>query len=173
MVSAQEKATVARLLGRQPRGLEDIPVRGADGAPQVIRVASLVGDKPFPTLFWLVDPALNYRIDGEEAGGLIARLQARIDADEALQAAMTADHARHIALRDSYIDAAQRARIAELGFGDVFAHKGIGGIADFTRIRCLHTWYAAHLVTANTVGAMLDAHWAGAAEDTEATGSTR
>ena len=47
---------VADLLGRQPRGLEDIPVSRPDGTPMVIRVASLVDDKPFPTLFWLIDP---------------------------------------------------------------------------------------------------------------------
>ena len=164
MISEQDRVAVAQLLGREPRGLEDIPVRGADGAPQVIRVASLVDDKPFPTLFWLVDPALNYRIDGEEASGLIARLQARIDADDALQTAMADDHRRHIALRESYMDAQLRVRIDELGFSTVFADKGIGGIADFTRIRCLHTWYAAHLVASNTVGRLLDAHWAGPLE---------
>ena len=27
--------------------------------------------------------------------------------------------------------------------------RGIGGISEPTRIRCLHTWYAAHLVTPN------------------------
>ncbi len=130
------------------------------GEPMVIRVASLVDGKPFPTLFWLVDRALNYRIDGDEATGLIARLQADIDSDPALQTAMQDDHRAHIALRDSFIDAQQREQIAALGYQAVFADRGIGGIADFTRIRCLHTWYAAHLVTANTVGRLLDAHWA-------------
>ena len=76
---------VAALLGRQPRGLEEIAVTGASGEPVVIRVASLVDDKPFPTLFWLVDPALCYRIDQLEAAGLIKQLQQRIDADPALQ----------------------------------------------------------------------------------------
>ena len=38
--------------------------------------------------------------------------------------------------------------------------QGIGGIGDFKRIRCFHTWYAAHLVAPNTVGAMLDTWWA-------------
>jgi hypothetical protein len=150
-------AEITRLLGREPRGLEAIAVARPDGAPQVIRVASLVDDKPFPTLFWLVDPDLAYRIDRVEAGGLIARLQARIDADRSLQRAMALDHRSHIALRDSYITPQQRDRIAALGFTGVLARRGIGGIEDFTRIRCLHTWYAAHLVVPNTIGALLDA----------------
>ena len=90
---------------------------------------------------------------------LIARLQAQIDADPGLQGAMAADHRAHIALRDSYLDEGQRRRLEQLGFGEVFRAKGIGGIADFSRIRCLHTWYAAHLVVPNTVGRLLDQHW--------------
>lgn len=150
---------VEQLLGRKPRGLEDVPVTDAAGRPRVIRVASLVDDKPFPTLFWLVDPELNYRIDQQEAGGLIARLQARIDADASLQAAMVEDHEHYIALRDKYMSAAEREDINRLGFGSVFREKGIGGIADRSRIRCLHTWYAAHLVRSNSVGRLLDEHW--------------
>ncbi len=54
---------------------------------------------------------------------------------------------------------ATRQRLAALGFGEVLDHKGIGGIADRKRIRCLHTWYAAHLVVPNTIGTMLDGWW--------------
>lgn len=158
-ITAEQTARVAALLGRAPRGLEELALTAADGAPMVIRVASLVDDKPFPTLFWLVDSALCYRIDQVEAAGLIKQLQQRIDADPVLQLAMAADHRAHIALRASYISPACQERLDALGFGAVLAGKGIGGIADFSRIRCLHTWYAAHLVVPNTVGALLDDWW--------------
>ena len=158
-VTAQQRARVAELLGREPRGLEAVAVAAADGGPVVIRVASLVNDRPFPTLFWLVDAALNYRIDQAEAGGMIRRLQRLIDGDPALQGHMRADHAAHIALRASYIAPASRRRLVELGFGEVLDHRGIGGIADDKRIRCLHTWYAAHLVVPNTIGVLLEAWW--------------
>lgn len=150
---------IAALLGRQPRGLEEIAVAGTGGEPVVIRVCSLVDDKPFPTLFWLLDPVLCYRIDQLEAGGLIKQLQQRIDADPDLQHSMDLDHRAHIILRENYMLPAVRQRLQELGFGDALAQKGIGGIADFTRIRCLHTWYGAHLVVANTVGDLLDDWW--------------
>lgn len=159
-IDSPTRQRIAQLLGREPRGLEDVPVYAANGDPAVIRVASLVDDRPFPTLFWLVDAELNYRIDQAEAGGLIGRLQAQVDGDPELQAAMRADHLRHIALRDSYLSAADRERLVALGFGEVLAHKGIGGLGRFDRIRCLHTWYAAHLVEPNTVGRLLDAYWA-------------
>jgi hypothetical protein len=158
-ISTAMREQVAALLGREPRGLREISVINDEGAPQVIRVASLVDDKPFPTLYWLVDPALNYRLDQLEAGGLIKRLQHQIDDSDDLQAALRADHLRYIARRDSHIDADERQRIADLGFASVLGERGIGGIADFSRIRCLHTWYAAHLVVPNTVGALVDSHW--------------
>lgn len=160
-VSPEKTVEVAQLLGREPRGLEAVAVASEEGRPQVIRVAALVEEKPFPTLFWLIDRDLNYRIDREEARGLIAQFQARIDTDETLRTAMLSDHQAHITLRDSYINDALRAQMQSLGFEDVFATKGIGGIADFSRIRCLHTWYAAHLVVPNTVGTLLDDYWAG------------
>lgn len=163
-VSQQQRERIKELLGREPRGLEDVPVTSPQGQPMVIRVASLVDDKPFPTLFWLVDAKLCYRIDTVEAGGLIAQLQQRIDESTQYQVQMADDHRRHIALRDSFIGADERHRIETLGFSGVFQQKGIGGIADFTRIRCLHTWYAAHLVASNTVGSLLDEHWRQAQE---------
>lgn len=152
-------AQVAKFLGREPRGLEEVAVTGPDGQPMVIRVASLVDDKPFPTLFWLIDPALCYRIDQVEALGLIKQLQRQIDQDLALQDRMRIDHQAHIKLRQGYMTDSIRQRLLELDFEEVFASKGIGGIADFTRIRCLHTWYAAHLVVPNTVGCLLDEYW--------------
>ena len=150
---------VAQLLGREPRGLRAIAVSSPGGGPMVIRVASLVDDKPFPTLFWLVDADLSYRIDQAEAGGLIKRLQQRVNSDVGLRQAMARDHASHIALRAEYITPSEQRRLRQLGMAEVLARRGIGGIADFTRIRCLHTWYAAHLVVPNTVGAMLEEWW--------------
>ena len=151
--------TIAARLGRAPRGLREVAVCDGDGAPVVIRVASVVDGKPFPTLFWLIDPAINYRIDRAEAGGAIARLQAQVDAQPALQAAMASDHRRHITLRESCLNDSERAHLDATGQWPAIAERGIGGIADFTRIRCLHTWYAAHLVEANSVGRLLETLW--------------
>ena len=102
-ITPEITSRVAALLGRQPRGLEEIAVARPDGQPMVIRVASLVDDKPFPTLFWLLDPQLCYRIDQVEAAGLIKQLQQRIDADPQLQRTMVDDHRAYISLREDYI----------------------------------------------------------------------
>ena len=159
-VSDAVRDAVARLLGREPRGLREVPVLDKDGQPAVIRVAPLVDGKPFPTLFWLVDPELCYRIDQAEASGLIQHFQERVDGDGVLREAMTADHHDYISLRNHYMGETERQSLQELGYYHILQTRGVGGIADFTRIRCLHTWYGAHLVKANTIGKLLDAHWA-------------
>lgn len=158
-VSRAEREAVAALLGREPRGLRAVAVVDDNGEPQVIRVASLVDDKPFPTLFWLVDKTLGYRIDQVEAGGLIKVFQQRIDASDTLQASMVDDHRAYIALRNQYLSSDELNALKRLGFYAVLQRRGIGGIEDFSRIRCLHTWYGAHLVVPNTVGKLLDDYW--------------
>lgn len=150
---------VADLLGREPRGLQAVSVRDEQQRPVVIRVSPLVDDKPFPTLYWLIDKDLSYRIDQVEATGLIHRLQARVDGDEALQNSMVVDHESYIRLREQFMSAKDKQRLTALGFSGVFQKRGIGGIENFTRIRCLHTWYGAHLVVPNTIGNLLDDYW--------------
>ncbi len=158
-IDATVVAQVTALLGREPRGLEAVEAVDAKGHPSVIRVASLVDDKPFPTMFWLVDKSLNYKIDQLEAGGLIAKMQLEIDASETLQASMIADHQQFIQLRDTNMSAEIKARLLEQNYYDALQKRGIGGIANFIRIRCLHTYYASHRVVPNTIGRWLDSEY--------------
>ena len=155
-LTADQRARVAVLLGREPRGLREIPVADAHGEPLVIRVASVVDKKPFPTLYWLVGEELCLRIDRLEAAGWIARLQDRVDSSTALQQAMHDDHARHRDARSSFLSDAERQLLSDNGMKAALDGRGIGGISEPTRIRCLHTWYAAHLVTPNAIGQLID-----------------
>ena len=154
--SADQHSRVAALLGREPRGLRAIPVADERGEPLVIRVASVVDEKPFPTLYWLVGAELSLRSDRLEAAGWIARLQNRVDASTALQQAMNDDHARHREERSRFLSDAERQLLNEKGMLSALDERGIGGISEPTRIRCLHTWYAAHLVTPNIIGQLVD-----------------
>lgn len=148
---------IAERLGRSPRGLREVAAFNSAGKPAVIRVASVVDDKPFPTLFWLIDPAKNLAIDRLEAGGAIARLQAVVDADAELQLRMRADHEAHKVLRANFLTDKERAFLESRSMMSALEQRGIGGIAEPSRIRCLHTWYAAHWVVSNVVGEWVDA----------------
>jgi hypothetical protein len=154
--TVDQRERVAALLGREPRGLRAIAVTDTDDEPVVIRVASVVDRKPFPTLYWLVGADLSLQIDRLEAAGWIARLQTEVDADPELQAALQADHALHKRCRAAFMTTQERDFLRETGMERALEERGIGGIAEPARIRCLHTWYAAHLVTPNTVGKMVE-----------------
>lgn len=156
LIPEKDRAIVASLLGREPRGLEAIQVRNAAGEPSVIRVSSLVAGKPFPTLFWLIDRELNYKLDQLESKGVIALIQQQVDSSDRLRQALHQDHESYIGMRKSYMTDAARSKLTELGYYEALMRRGIGGIADFTRIRCLHTYYAAHLVKNNTIGQLLE-----------------
>lgn len=152
---------ITERLGREPRGLRDIVAWDSSGRPAVIQVAPLVDGKPFPTLFWLIDPELTLAIDRLEAGGAIARLQKRVDESPDLRAAMLADHEKHKSLRRSKMTPEEREFLEASGMMAAFTRRGIGGIGEPSRIRCLHTWYAAHWVQPNTIGMLVDQMLAG------------
>lgn len=146
---------VAAQLGRAPQGLERIAV-WRDDNPAVIQVAPMVRRQPFPTLFWLVDPIMNLAIDRIEAAGHIAELQLKVDNSAEIRAQMVVDHDQHRRLREQLLTPEQSAAIIEHGFEPVFEQRGVGGIAAQDRIRCLHTWIAAHLVRPNVIGQLTE-----------------
>jgi len=147
---------ITERLGREPRGLRAIAAWDDCGRPAVIRVASLVDGKPFPTLFWLIDPDVSLRIDRLEARGVIAHLQGEVDTSSELRVSMAEDHRRHKALRAGFLSSQERQYLEAKGMMAALDRRGIGGIAEPHRIRCLHTWYAAHRVESNTIGRLVD-----------------
>lgn len=148
---------ITHRLGRHPRGLRAIAAWNERGEPAVIRVASVVDGKPFPTLFWLIDADLCLRLDRLEAAGCIAQLQSQINSNHDLRQSMVRDHERHRTLRDTFLHDQERELLERKGMMAALTERGIGGITEPTRVRCLHTWFAAHLVQANTVGRLTEA----------------
>ena len=153
--TAAQLQRVTALLGREPRGLRAIAVSEAGGAC-CIRVASVVDGRPFPTLYWLVGARLSLQLDRLEAGGWIARLEGVVDASAELRMRMREDHVRLLALGARFLMPEEAQFLEDTGMETAVSERGIGGIADPDRIRCLHTWYAAHLVNANAIGELID-----------------
>ncbi|MDG1065773.1 MAG: DUF501 domain-containing protein [Luminiphilus sp.] len=147
---------IRQCLDREPRGLRSIVAWDDQGRPRVIQVALVVDGKPFPTVFWLIDPALCLAIDRLEAAGCIASLQQRVNDSAELRAEMRIDHEKHQAVRAATMTLTEREFLESSGMIEAFTTRGIGGIQGVDRIRCLHTWYAAHCVQSNVVGNMVD-----------------
>ena len=153
---AQWRDFVAERLGREPRGFRDVAAFNAEGLPASIRVSSIVDGKPFPTLYWLIDAELSLNIDRLEASGWIARVQSEIAKNADFTRRMQQDHAAHITLRDGYLLDEERKLLASKNMLSALSKRGIGGISEPDRIRCFHTWYAAHMVVPNAVGEIVD-----------------
>ena len=150
--------TLREQLGRKPRGVRAIETRCPVGHPQVVRVYPLVDGEPFPTLFWLSCPSLVRQIAQLEHQGLIADLEALIARDDDLRAGLFENHRAYIAERWNELSARDRQGVRDRGMADVFWERGIGGILNWTTVKCLHLHYAHHRARANVLGAWIDGH---------------
>ncbi|MHC4938361.1 MAG: DUF501 domain-containing protein [Planctomycetota bacterium] len=108
---------------------------------------------PFPTLYWLADEDLVKRISHVEREGWIKRFEARIAADPELAGAYRSDHESYIEDRWALLTEEDRPHAERLGLRE----RGIGGLLDFGKIKCLHLQYAHHLARSNTVGELMEA----------------
>jgi hypothetical protein len=127
MSTADERAVIAELLGREPRAAFDVVVRRAGGAPVVVRNAPFTDDgTPMPTRYWLADRELSIAVSRLEADGGVRSAEAAVDA-----ARLAATHAGYAAERDRAIPADR---------GGPRPSGGVGG----TRlgVKCLHAHYA-------------------------------
>jgi uncharacterized protein len=147
-----DRNVVALQLGRPARGRFVVSVRCSFGYPQVIQVHPIVDGKPFPTLYWLTCPFLCAQISGLEAEGWVKRLETRMAGDESLRLSMRDAHRRYINRRDAQLSLEERSALETDGTLIGLSGRGIGGISDWTRLKCLHTHVAHALAGRNPIG---------------------
>jgi hypothetical protein len=125
-----DRARLAELLGRPPKGDFEVVVRDGGGNPVVIRNAPLLGDgTPMPTRYWLVGLAERRAVDRLEASGGVRAAEAAVDSDE-----LAAAHARYAAERDAAIPS------------DWDRPRPSGGVGGTRKgVKCLHAHYAWYL----------------------------
>jgi hypothetical protein len=122
-----ERAAVAALLGRAPRGEFEVVARDDRGDPLVIRNAPLLADgTPMPTRYWLVGARHVSAVSRLEALGGVRRAQMAVPED-----ALAAAHRRYAAERDADIPT------------DHIGPRPAGGVGGTRRgVKCLHAHYA-------------------------------
>lgn len=152
-------ALIAEQLGRAPRGIEAVAAVDGNGTPLVLRMAPIVDSKPFPTLYWLSCERLKIEISRIEASGVIKQLETRLQEDAGFLAAYHASHRAYVDARWEYMSAGQRQEVERLAYTEILRERGIGGIANWDQVRCLHTQYAHHLCGNNVIGQWLDAEF--------------
>lgn len=152
----EQKIWVKNALGRKPDGLYRVAKTDSQGRPMVLQVPPLIEGKPFPTVFWLCYPALKKQIDHLEARGLVKALEQKIQQDDELLEKIAQDHERYRTYRWSLLSSEDIENCDNPNKLKDLKEKGIGGVADWRQIRCLHMHYAHHLVQGNTLGSWLE-----------------
>lgn len=122
---------MAQQLQRPMRGVIAIASRCICGVPQVVATAPRLDDNtPFPTAFYLTDPALVKAASRLEAVGRMAEYQALLGQDDALAQAYQKAHDLYLRQRQ------QLGMLANIGEVPEIAHVSAGGMP--TRVKCLH-----------------------------------
>ena len=116
--------------------------------------------EPFPTIYYLTDPALVHAMSELERQQFIGRFERRLADDAELRAAYHADHERYRDTRWAMLTENDRQLIEQSASLSRSFRGGIAGIANLDTVKCLHAHYAHHLATAEaggtTVGQMID-----------------
>nr|WP_299243780.1 DUF501 domain-containing protein [uncultured Halomonas sp.] len=152
-------AIIEAQIGRAPQGIQAITATDGQGTPLVLRMESIVNGKPFPTLYWLSSERLKVVLSRIEASGVIKQLEARLQDDPDFLAAYWRSHEDYVAQRWHHMRDEHRKQAEQRGYIDLFRQRGIGGIANWHQVRCLHTQYAHHLCGDNVIGQWLDAEY--------------
>lgn len=124
-VTAEDVAEVTRQLGRPARDILAIAARCVCGRPLVVKTKPrLENGTPFPTLYYLTQPAATAAVSTLEASGYMSQLQELLAQDEVVAAQYLAAHKEYLAEREA-IEVVEELK-------DFSA----GGMP--TRVKCLH-----------------------------------
>ena len=151
-VTIADRRIIERQIGRRPRGSLAVVRRCAYGYPVVVRVHPVVDGRPFPTLYWLTCPYLSTHIDRLESAGWIGRLEERLAVDDAFAERYRAAQASYVDRRRALLSDEECRELAARGMLESLSERGIGGIRETNRLKCLHVHVAHALVSANPVG---------------------
>lgn len=144
------------VMGRTLLGDFKIASRRQDLKPQVLLVPPIVEGKPFPSLYWLCCPVLKKAIDQIEARGEIKRIEEMIQTSPEMIQTLHENTQHYIQLRLSLMSEGMWSELENENMAQALRDKGIGGLADYTRVRCLHMHYAYALIHPNKFGDYLN-----------------
>ena len=118
-------AEVSRQLGRPARNILAIAARCVCGRPLVVQTSPrLENGTPFPTLYYLTQPAATAAVSTLEASGLMVELQALLAENEEIAQQYLEAHNSYLAEREAILQVAETADFSA------------GGMP--SRVKCLH-----------------------------------
>lgn len=124
-VTSDDIAEVTRQLGRPARDILAIASRCVCGRPLVVKTKPrLDNGTPFPTLYYLTQPAATAAVSTLEASGYMVELQNLVQTDDEISAAYLAAHQQYLAEREA------------IEVVEEITDFSAGGMP--TRVKCLH-----------------------------------
>lgn len=147
--------TVRRQLESKSVSIINIIERCRHGYPRIVLLDPSVNVDGCPALdyqsatniLWLTCPYLNRKIHELESKKIIKKIEELIGSDPGLNILMRNAHARFYFLRKKVC---RIAGISAEDFNDLFV-KGIGGITNFSTLKCLHIHYAHSLICSDNI----------------------
>jgi uncharacterized protein len=132
-----DRAIVAKQLGRSPRAFSRVATRCPFGLPAVTEQQPYdPRGEPFPTTYYVTCPHLVSAIARLEAAGGVERWSVAVAEDDALGASLALATAEQRQLRRDLADGALRVD------GGAALDLGIGGSRSPERLKCLHAHVA-------------------------------
>lgn len=129
MISEADAAEVSRQLGRPARDIVEVSARCVCGRPLVVKTRPRLEDgTPFPTLYYLTQPAATAAVSTLEASGFMAQLQERLATDETLASGYKMAHQSFLSERNE--------------IQEVEEIEGISAGGMPSRVKCLHSLVA-------------------------------
>ena len=155
LYSESDWQQVTEQLGRSPRGFYKVTkYHPQKKHPMVIQVIPWVEKAPFPTMYWLTCPILKKQLSHLEKDRLIKVIESdHLAQKPELLESLRSDHKNY---RDERIELFNKTvkNWDELPEAQrkIIEETGIGGMADFDHVKCLHLHYAYHLALEGTGG---------------------
>ena len=124
-VSQEDIGEVSRQLGRPARDILDIAARCVCGRPLVVKTKPrLENGTPFPTLYYLTQPAATAAVSTLEASGVMVRYQNLLSENDEIALAYQKAHEDYLAEREA------------IEVVEEIADFSAGGMP--VRVKCLH-----------------------------------
>jgi len=157
-ITKADRKVINEQLGKEPRGLIDIPVRCRYGYPVVLTTKPLIrkagGFEIFPTLYWLSCPRRVEEVSRIEANGRVRKLEEEISSNPDLRQAYREAESRYLKAQRSLLSEADRDFIEKNELTGALS-RGIGGIKSDEHLKCLHLHLAHHLAGQNVIGKLI------------------
>nr|CCA17263.1 conserved hypothetical protein [Albugo laibachii Nc14] len=114
---------------------------------QAYKVKQRTAIEPFPTIYWLVSKDLKARVSLLESQGKLQEIQHKLKHSVQALESIKSSHEQYASMRWSMLTENDKLLVEKMKWKYPLEDVGIGGIQEFTYVKCLHVHYAHYLAS--------------------------